>query len=76
MGLGGPREVRCWGAGQARVGHGKVGTVRPGSVPRPHKVCLFSWENLWVICRLEAGPGCGLLGIGCGQSVSDVLSWT
>lgn len=72
----------CWGGlgvggrgagetGQTGVGQGKVGAGWPGSVPRPNKTCLLSQESLWVSFRLEAGPGCSLLGAGTG-SLPDV----
>lgn len=45
-----------------------------GSVLRPNKMCLLSQENLWVLYRLEAGPGRSLLGVGHRPSLSDVFA--
>lgn len=38
---------------------------------RPNETCLLSREGLWVSFRLEAGPGCSLLGVGT-RSLSQV----
>lgn len=45
-----------------------------GSVLRPNKMCLLSQENLWVLYKREAGPGCSLLGAGHRPSLSDVFA--
>lgn len=44
-------------------GQGKGEAGWPRSVPGPNKMCLLSQVNLWVPYRLEAGPGCSLLGV-------------